>query len=107
MHYQQVVITVPQDQVDVLSDALIEHGALSTAIEDANAGSENEQPIFGEPDMPTEEVWQQSNIVALFDEQADINYCAAGCSIMRYCCACLLSGICSGTGLGAINPIAI
>ena len=73
MHYQQVVITVPQDQVDVLSDALIEHGALSTAIEDANAGSENEQPIFGEPDMPTEEVWQQSNIVALFDEQADIN----------------------------------
>jgi len=72
MHYQQVVITVPQDQVDVLSDALIEHGALSTAIEDANAGSENEQPIFGEPDMPTEEVWQQSNIVALFDEQADI-----------------------------------
>ncbi|MCX8744364.1 50S ribosomal protein L11 methyltransferase [Snodgrassella sp. B3882] len=73
MHYQQVVITVPQDQVDVLSDALIEHGALSTAIEDANAGQENEQPIFGEPDMPTEEVWQQSNIVALFDQNSDID----------------------------------
>lgn len=73
MHYQQVVITVPQDQVDILSDALIEHGALSTAIEDANAGKENEQPIFGEPNMPTDKVWQQNNIVALFDEKADID----------------------------------
>lgn len=73
MHYQQVVITVPQEQVDILSDALIEHGALSTAIEDANAGKEDEQPIFGEPDMPTEKVWEQSNIVALFDGKTDIN----------------------------------
>nr|WP_279119380.1 50S ribosomal protein L11 methyltransferase [Snodgrassella alvi] len=73
MHYQQVVITVTQDQVDKLSDALIENGALSTAIEDANAGNDNEQPIFGEPDMPTEQVWQQSNIVALFDENTDID----------------------------------
>lgn len=72
MHYQQVVITVSQEQVDRLSDALIENGALSTAIEDANAGNENEQPIFGEPNMPAEQVWQQSNIVALFDENADI-----------------------------------
>lgn len=73
MHYQQVVITVTQDQVDKLSDALIENGALSTAIEDANAGNDNEQPIFGEPDMPTEQVWQQSNIVALFNENTDID----------------------------------
>ncbi|WMY91591.1 50S ribosomal protein L11 methyltransferase [Snodgrassella communis] len=72
MHYQQVVITVTQDKVDKLSDALIENGALSTAIEDANAGNDDEQPIFGEPDMPTEQVWQQSNIVALFGEHADI-----------------------------------
>lgn len=72
MHYQQVAITVMQSQADALSDALMQQGALSTAIEDANAGTELEQPIFGEPGMPTEEVWQNSVIVALFEPQADI-----------------------------------
>ena len=50
----------------------MEHGALSAAIEDALAGTENEQPIFGEPDMPQQQVWQQSLIIALFDEHADV-----------------------------------
>lgn len=72
MHYQQIAITVMQSQADPLSDALITHGALSTAIEDANAGTVHEQPIFGEPGMPTEEVWQDSVIIALFEEDADI-----------------------------------
>lgn len=73
MHYQQAAITVPAHQADPLSDALMHHGALSTAIEDANAGTDSEQPIFGEPGMPAEQVWQKSMIVALFDENADVN----------------------------------
>ncbi|MDF7676343.1 50S ribosomal protein L11 methyltransferase [Neisseriaceae bacterium ESL0693] len=72
MHYQQIAITVMQSQADPLSDALMNHGALSTAIEDANAGTIREQPIFGEPGMPTEEVWQNSVIIALFEANADI-----------------------------------
>lgn len=72
MHYQQAAITVAANQADPLSDALMRHGALSTAIEDANAGTDAEQPIFGEPGMQTEQIWQKSIIVALFDEQADV-----------------------------------
>ena len=71
MSYQQASIPVPESLAELLSDALMEHGALSAAIEDALAGTENEQPIFGEPDMPQQQVWQQSLIIALFDEHAD------------------------------------
>ena len=46
----------------------MEHGALSAAIEDAYAGTENEQAIFGEPGMPAEQIWQQSKVIALFGE---------------------------------------
>lgn len=49
----------------------MEHGALSAAIEDAYAGTENEQAIFGEPGMPTEQIWQQSKVIALFGESDD------------------------------------
>jgi len=72
MSYQQASIPVPESLAELLSDALMEHGALSAAIEDALAGTENEQPIFGEPDMPQQQVWQQSLIIALFDEHADV-----------------------------------
>ena len=73
MHYQQAAIAVSARQAEPLSDALMEHGALSTAIEDAHAGTAQEQALFGEPGMPTEQVWQQSIIVALFDAEADID----------------------------------
>ncbi len=72
MSYQQASIPVSESLAELLSDALMEHGALSAAIEDAFAGTENEQPIFGEPDMPQQQVWQQSLIIALFSEHADV-----------------------------------
>ncbi|WP_037586812.1 50S ribosomal protein L11 methyltransferase [Stenoxybacter acetivorans] len=73
MHYQQIAIHVAEADTDALSDALIEAGALSTAIEDAYAGTDSEQEIFGEPGMPAEQLWQKSVIVALFDEDTDID----------------------------------
>ncbi|UOO82365.1 50S ribosomal protein L11 methyltransferase [Uruburuella testudinis] len=72
MAYQQTTIAVNDHIAEPLSDALMEHGALSAAIEDAYAGTANEQAIFGEPGMPAEQIWQQSKVIALFDEQADI-----------------------------------
>ncbi len=71
MSYQQASIPVPESLAELLSDALMEHGALSAAIEDAYAGTENEQAIFGEPGMPTEQIWQQSKVIALFGESDD------------------------------------
>ena len=68
MPYQQITITVNDHLAERLADALMEHGALSAAIEDAYAGTENEQAIFGEPGMPAEQIWQQSKVIALFGE---------------------------------------
>ena len=77
MHYQQITLTVSAAEAELLSDTLMNHGALSTAIEDAHAGTAQEQPIFGEPGMPAEAVWQQSLIVALFDADADVGTAVA------------------------------
>ena len=68
MPYQQITIAVNDHLAERLADALMEHGALSAAIEDAYAGTENEQAIFGEPGMPAEQIWQQSKVIALFGE---------------------------------------
>ena len=71
MSYQQITIHVNDAVAERLADALMEHGALSAAIEDAYAGTENEQAIFGEPGIPTEQIWQQSKVIALFGENDD------------------------------------
>ena len=72
MSYQQALIPVSETLAETLSDALMNHGALSVAIEDAFAGTNNEQPIFGEPDMPQQQFWQQSRIVTLFTNDANV-----------------------------------
>lgn len=71
MSYQQIIINVNDAVAERLADALMENGALSAAIEDAYAGTENEQAIFGEPGMPTEQIWQQSKVIVLFGENDD------------------------------------
>jgi len=53
-------------------DALLEGGALSASIEDADAGTPEEQAQFGEPGSVSTPGWQHSRIVALFDANADI-----------------------------------
>ncbi|WP_165089015.1 50S ribosomal protein L11 methyltransferase [Neisseria yangbaofengii] len=85
MPYQQITLAVKDTVAEPLADALMEHGALSAAIEDAYAGTENEQAIFGEPGMPTEQIWQQSKVIALFGECDDaaavINTAAQACGL--------------------------
>lgn len=72
MAFQQINIVVPSSIAEPLSDELMEVGALSTAIEDAYAGTDKEQPIFDEPNEPSAEIWEQSLIIAMFDEDSDI-----------------------------------
>ncbi len=71
MAYQQISIPVHEAVAEALSDALMDCGALSVAIEDAFAGTDGEEPIFGEPGMPVQQIWQQSRIIALFGEGVD------------------------------------
>ncbi|MDR2637525.1 MAG: 50S ribosomal protein L11 methyltransferase [Zoogloeaceae bacterium] len=49
-------------------DALLEAGAASASIEDADAGTPEEKPQFGEPGMDSAIVWEHARIVALFAE---------------------------------------
>jgi ribosomal protein L11 methyltransferase len=56
---------------DALSDALLEQGAHSVSVEDANAGTAEEAPLYGEPGLPTEGAWPQSLIKALCAHDAD------------------------------------
>jgi len=67
------VLKIPADHAhaDRLSDALMACGALSVSIEDAHAGTDDEQPIFGEPGM-AQETWHDSLISALFPEAIDL-----------------------------------
>lgn len=60
------------DQADALSEALMDAGALSVSIEDADAGTERETPQFGEPGSVNERLWARSVVIALFAAGADI-----------------------------------
>ncbi len=71
MPWHSLRIRVDSQAAEPLSDALLEVGALSVSLEDADAGTLDETPLFGEPDHPTAELWAHSIAVALLDEQAD------------------------------------
>ena len=73
MPWQSVRILVDSKDAEPLSDALMEVGALSVSLEDADAGTVDETPLFGEPDHPTAELWQHSIAVVLLEERADVS----------------------------------
>ncbi len=56
---------------DAISDALIGSGAISVSIEDADAGTAAEQPLFGEPGSASESAWARNTIVVLVDSGMD------------------------------------
>jgi ribosomal protein L11 methyltransferase len=72
MAWIEIVIEIARDHAEAISDALIEAGALSVSVEDADFGTEAEQPLFGEPGMePSEAAWERSRVVALTENEAD------------------------------------
>lgn len=62
----------PEARVEDLSEALEALDALSVSVEDADAQTEHEQALFGEPGMPPpKEGWQRSKVVALFAKEEE------------------------------------
>lgn len=72
MAWIQATIDADSKIAEKLADALMENGALSAAIEDAFAGTAQEEPIFGEPGEPVDRLWPQSRIITLFEQDADV-----------------------------------
>jgi ribosomal protein L11 methyltransferase len=72
MSWTEVIIEIAREHAEGLSDALMDAGALSVSVEDADEGTDAEKPLFGEPGMvPKEAAWDHSRVVALTDEDAD------------------------------------
>ena len=72
MSWTEIVIEIARDHAEALSDALMDAGALSVSVEDADEGTDAEKPLFGEPGMePTEAAWEHSRVVALTNEDDD------------------------------------
>ena len=68
MAYRQLQFTVDAQTAEDLGDALMELGALSISVADAQADTPDEIPLYGEPGMiPDQEAWQESVVQALFD----------------------------------------
>jgi ribosomal protein L11 methyltransferase len=60
-------LMAPEGLVETVSDALDALDALSVSVEDADAQTDAEQALFGEPGMPPpKEGWQRSRVIALF-----------------------------------------
>ncbi|WP_418130677.1 50S ribosomal protein L11 methyltransferase [Variovorax sp. 375MFSha3.1] len=64
-------LMAPEDRVETLCEALDALDALSVSVEDADAQTDAEQALFGEPGMPPpKEGWQRSRVIALFPDEA-------------------------------------
>jgi ribosomal protein L11 methyltransferase len=80
MAYRELVIEIGRDVTEALSDALLDLGALSVSVEDADADTPDEQPLFGEPGAtPERAAWQHSRVVALLgaDQSTEVLLAAA------------------------------
>jgi ribosomal protein L11 methyltransferase len=68
----ELVLHTPEALVETVSEALADElDALSVSVEDADAGTDAEKALFGEPGLPAPKPgWQHSTITALFDTEA-------------------------------------
>ena len=87
-------IEATEQTADAISDALMDIGALSASIEDANAETPTEQAIFGEPSSaeiyyPPPGIWQQNIVTAMFDEGADVT--------------AIINALCTETGIASFK----
>lgn len=90
----ELCLMCPQDRVEDLSDALDALEALSVSVEDADAQTDAEQALFGEPGLPPPaEGWQRSRIVALFLDEAAAQSAAVTLSVQDFFEGCQLLGL--------------
>lgn len=69
---REMVLLCPGSFAESLSDALLDAGALSVSVEDADLDTEAEQPLFGEPGSePNSQAWTRNHLVVLLADGAD------------------------------------
>ena len=80
MTWLSISIETDCRHAEALADALLEAGALSACIEDADAGTPSETPQFGEPGSVTTPGWDRSRVIALLEAGTDVNALVAACA---------------------------
>jgi ribosomal protein L11 methyltransferase len=84
----------PEDEVETLSEALDALDALSVSVEDADAQTDAEQALFGEPGMPPPRAgWQRSRVVALFQSDEAAQEAAKLLAVQDFFAGCKLLAI--------------
>jgi len=82
MAWQSVSFLTDASHAEPVCDALLDVGALSASIEDADAGTPGEQPQFGEPGSIVSSGWNRSRVIALLEPDADVGALLARASVM-------------------------
>lgn len=84
----------PQDRVEDLSDALEALDALSVSVEDADAQTDAEHALFGEPGMPApQQGWNRSRVLALFQSDAEAEGAQALLTAQDFFVGCEVLGL--------------
>ena len=72
MSWANLIVQINKEDVDSISDYLIELGAISTSIEDTNLNQNNEELIFGVPNIQYQQFWENNTVQALFEKKINI-----------------------------------
>lgn len=90
----ELCLMCPENRVENLSDALEALDALSVSVEDADAQTDAEQALFGEPGMPAPKGgWQRSRVTALYALQASAKTALALLQAQEFFANCQYLGL--------------
>lgn len=73
MPWQSITLQLAEREAEALSEALLEAGALSVAIEDAQAGTPQETAHYAELDWDAPAAWRLSRLEVLLEPDADVD----------------------------------
>jgi ribosomal protein L11 methyltransferase len=84
----------PEEAVEPASEALEALDALSISVEDADAQTDAEQALFGEPGLPPpKEGWQRSRVIALFASEEAAQDAARILQAQDFFAGCEVQGV--------------
>ena len=91
----ELSLMCPEGSVEQVGDALEALEALSVAVEDADAQTDAERALFGEPGMPAPKAgWQRSRVTALFATDADASAATQLLCVQDFFRGCEILGTC-------------
>ena len=90
----ELKLLCPEERVEVVSEAFDALDALSVSVEDADAQTDAERALFGEPGMPAPRPgWERSRVTALFATQPAAEEAARLLALQDFFDGCEILGV--------------